>query len=180
MQKDIWHIQQDGGQVRRDVERAALAATRHVLALEKRLLKQWDETLFDEQYVPAVAQEGQLYAQHDAFVQWFEHLVDALELVDERSGEIREQPISAWLLEETLSAMSRIDHPRIQAWVKTLRRHQTQLLTSLDWLNTALQPWRQQLAQKMDARTQELFMRAGARVWRLRQALVNGQRHRRA
>ena len=180
MQKDIWHIQQDGGQVRRDVERAALAATRHVLALEKRLLKQWDETLFDEQYVPAVAQEEQLYAQHDAFVQWFEHLVDALELVDERSGEIRERPISAWLLEETLSAMSRIDHPRIQAWVKTLRRHQTQLLTSLDWLNTALQPWRQQLAQKMDARTQELFMRASARVWRLRQALVNGQRHRRA
>ena len=73
--------------------------------------------------------------------------VDALELVDWRSGEIRDRAINEWLLEETLTAMSDIDHPRVQKWVKTLRRHQSQLLTSLDWLATSLQPYREQLAQ---------------------------------
>ena len=180
VQKDIWHIQHDGRQVRRDVERAAFAATRQVMGLEKQLLKQWDEALFDEKYVPAVAREEQLYAQHDTFAQWFEHLVDALELVDWRSGEIRERPTNAWLLEETLAAMALIDQPQVQTWVKTLRRHQTQLLTSLDWFNASLQPWRRQLAESMEAAASETFIRTVARCWRLRQALINGHRRFRA
>jgi hypothetical protein len=37
VQKDIWHVQRDGGQVLRDQERAAFRATRQVLKLEKQL-----------------------------------------------------------------------------------------------------------------------------------------------
>ena len=176
VQKDVWHIQRDGSQVLRDLERAAFRATRQVIKLEKQLLKQWDDTLFDEKYVPAVMKEELRYDQQAAFAEWLSHLVDALELVDWRSGEIRDRPINEWLLEETLTAMSDIDHPRVQKWVKTLRRHQSQLLTALDWLEASLQPYREQLAQVVPADQQESFMRAVARHWRLQQALINGHR----
>lgn len=42
--------------------------------------------------------------------------------------------------------MTAINQPRVQKWVKTLRRHQAQLLTGLDWLAATLQSYRQQLA----------------------------------
>jgi len=82
VQKDVWHIQRDGSQVLRDLERAAFRATKQVVKLEKQLLQTWDETLFDENYVPAVMKEERLYAQHAAFDECLSHFVDALELVD--------------------------------------------------------------------------------------------------
>ena len=72
--------------------------------------------------------------------------------------------------------MTAIDYPRIQTWVKTMRRHQPQLLTGLGWLATSLQPYRDQLAQVMPEGQQESFMRTVARHWRLQQALINGHR----
>jgi hypothetical protein len=176
VQKDVWHVERDGSQVLRDLERAAFRATKQVIKLEKQLLKKWDETLFDEKYVPAVAKEELRYDQHAAFAEWLSHFVDALELVDWRSGEIRDCTINKWLLEETLTAMRAIDHPRVQKWVKTLRRHQSQLLTSLDWLATSLQAYREQLAEIVPDDQQESFMRIVARHWRLQQALINGHR----
>lgn len=175
VQKDVWHIERDGNQVKRDLERAAFRATRRVLKLEKQLLKQWDDVQFEQTYIPAVAHEAQCYDQHAAFSEWLSHLVDALELVDWRSGEIRDRTINAWLLEETLSAMAQIDHPRVRQWVKRLRRHQTQLLTSLDWLADSLIPYRQQLLQLLgNPDDLEPFTRTVARCWRLRQAVTNG------
>ncbi len=70
--------------------------------------------------------------------------------------------------------MTAIDDSRVQKWVKTLRRHQSQLLTALEWLDSSLQPYRQQVAETVPAEQQELFMRVVARHWRLRQALING------
>ena len=174
VQKDVWHIQRDGSQVLRDLERAAFRATKQVIKLEKQLRKAWDETLFDEKYVPAVTKEECCYDQHAAFAEWLSHFVDALELVDWRTGEIRQPATNKWLLEETLSAMSAIDQPRVQKWVKTLRRHQKQLLTSLDWLATSLKPYRKELAQIVTTDQQDSFMRTVARHWRLQQALING------
>ncbi len=88
VQKDVWHIQRDGSQLLRDLERAAFQATHQVVKLEKKLLRQWDDTLFDEKYIPAVRQEELRYDQHAALAEWLSHFVDALELVDWRSGEI--------------------------------------------------------------------------------------------
>ncbi|MFQ5433827.1 MAG: hypothetical protein ACE5FD_03035 [Anaerolineae bacterium] len=176
VQKDVWHIERDGFQVLRDLERAAFRATKQVVKLEKQLLEEWDETLFDEKYVPVVMKEELRYDQHAAFAEWLSHFVDALEWVDGRSGEIRDCAINEWLLEETLTAMSAIDHPRVQKWVKTLRRHQSQLLTGLDWLATSRQPYREQLTQVVSDDQQESFMRIVARHWRLQQALINGHR----
>ncbi len=177
VQKDVWHIERDGAQVRRDLERAAFRATKRLLKLEKKLLQQWDDTLFEQHYIPAVAKEERLYQQHDAFDEWLGHLYDALETVDWRSGEIRDRTINEWLLEETLTAMGQIDHPRVKKWVKTLRRHQTQLLTSLDWLAASLIPYRQKLESYLESPADPAaFLHIVARCWRLRQALINGHR----
>lgn len=123
VQKDVWHLERDGSQVLRDLERAAFR-------------------------------------------------VDALELVDWRSGEIRDWAINEWLLEEALTAMTTIDHPNVQRW----SRHQSQLLTGLDWLTASLPPYREQLAQVVLDDQQESFMRIVARHWRVQQALINGHR----
>ena len=176
VQKDVWHIERDGTQVLRHLERKAYQAMKVVIKLEKQLLDQWDDALFEEKYIPAVTQEERLCDQHDAFAEWLSHLYDAFELVDWRSGEIRDRAINEWLLEETLTAMRHIDQPRVQKWVKTLRRHQSQLLTSLDWLAASLQPYRERLSQEMPDEQRESFMRLVARHWRLQQALINGHR----
>ncbi len=175
VQKDLWHIQRDGGRIRRDLERAAFRATQRVLDLEKQLLKEWDDHLFLDKYIPADAAQTRLYEQHDQFAHWLSHLVDALELVDWRSGEIRERATNDWLLTETLVALAQIDHPRVQKWVKSLHRHQSQLLTSLDWFAAALADCRPQLARQLPHPVrQQSFCRTVARHWRLSQALING------
>ncbi len=175
VQKDVWHVERDGAQVQTDLERAALRATRQVMALETQLRAAWDDELFAQKYIPAVEKEERLYEQHAAFTTWFAHLCDALEVVDLRSGEIRDRTTNDWLLAESLTALEQIDHVRVVSWVRTLRRHQTQLLTALDWLTAALAPYEQELAQTVptpQARTH--FQRQVARVWRLRQALISG------
>lgn len=177
VQKDPWHVQRAGSQVRRDLERAAYRAMAHVLKLEHQLAKAWDDTVFTQQYVPAVAQEAQLITQHDDFATWLGHLQDAFELVDGRSGEIRDPATAAWLLTETLTALSQIAHARVRSFVKTLRHHQAHLLTFLDWTAAALAPYRHSLAQQFpEPPDQQRFERTGARHWWLRQALINGHR----
>jgi hypothetical protein len=157
------------------LEKAAYRAMGAVLKLEKRLAKAWDDTLFEQHYLPAVALEEHLIAQHDAFAGWLGHLHDAFELVDWRSGEIRDPVTAAWLLEETLTALVQIDQPRVQDFVKTLRNHQPHLLTFLDWTTAALSSYRIALAEHFpDPADQKRFERTTARHWRLRQAMING------
>jgi hypothetical protein len=179
VQKDTWHIERWGGRVRHDLQRIALAAQRKVYSLEKRLLKAWDDALFLDQYISVVEKADRLMEQHDTFAHWLGHLYDALELVDLRSGEIRDRETNAWVLEETLKAMEQIEQPLVQKFVHSLRRHQDQLLTFLDWATEMLKPYRQMLATHIpDPARQQLFVRTVARTWRLRQALINGQRSR--
>jgi len=179
VQKDTWHIASWGGRVRHDLQRIALTAQRKVYDLEKRLLKAWDDTLFMDQYISMVEKADRLLEQHDTFAHWLGHLYDALELVDLRSGEIRDRETNGWLLEEVLKAMKQIDRSLVQKFVQSLRRHQKQLLTFLDWATEMLQPYRQMLATHIpDLAQQQLFMRTVARTWRLRQAIINGQRFR--
>lgn len=176
VQKDTWHVIHTGKQIRRDLEREALSAIRQVDAIEKQLSKCRQDKVFYDQYIPAVEKMERLLAQHDTFATWHDHLCDALELVDWRSGEIRDPDINGWLLDETLNAMSGIDHPRVQSFVKTLRRYQANLLTFLDWMATSLTPYQSRLAQLIDDPAQQhLFIRSVARCWRLRQALINNQ-----
>ena len=176
VQKDPWHVTHWAGKIRHDLERAAYAALQRVERLEKQLLQHWDGAGFEQAYLPAVAQAEQLVAQHDAFAQCRQHLSDALEVVDWRSGEIRDRAINGWLLDETLRAMQTIDQASVRTFVRSLSRFRPQLLTYLDWLAELLGPWRQRLAQLLpQAAAQPGYERAMARVWRVRQAVINGQ-----
>jgi hypothetical protein len=180
VQKDTWHIEKWGSKVRRDLERMALTTQRKVYTLEKQLLKAWDDTVFLEQYIPVVEKGERLMAQHDTFATWLGHLYDALELVDLRSGEVRDRETNGWLLEETLQAMERIDHPLVHEFPRSLHRYQAQLLTFLDWAAEMLTPFHQMLeAHIAEPARRQHFVRTVARCWRLRQALINGQRSRR-
>jgi len=176
VQKDSWHVSQAGKQVRCDLEREALVAICQVDKIEKHLSQCWQDDVFYHQYIPAVEKMERLMNQHDTFATWYDHLCDALELVDWRSGEIRDRSINGWLLDATLNAMASIDHPRVQSLVKTLRRHQDNLLTFLDWMAASLTAYQSRLTQTIDDPAQQhLFICAAARCWRLRQALINGQ-----
>jgi hypothetical protein len=179
VQKDVWHVENWGSKIRRTLEKQALAALRKVAKLEKQLRTAWDDAVFLAQYIPADEQAERLMAQHDTFARWLGHLCDALELVDLRSGEIRERESNGWLLEETLQALETIDHPQVQKFVRSLRRHQDQLLTYLDWVAEMYAPFAELLAVHLPDPAQcEGFVQAVARCWRLRQALLNGQRSR--
>lgn len=178
VQKDVWHIERDGGQVGKDLERTARTAAKQVLKIEKALLKRWDDSLFETEYIPAVAKEERLHEQLATFTTGYGHLCDALEVVDWRSGEIRDRETNGWLLEETLLTLEAIDSAHVQSWTQTLRRHQAKMLTYLNWLAAALAPYRAELAQFLDSPAQQMhFMRQIARYWRLKQALINNQSH---
>lgn len=84
------------------MEKAAYKAMRQVLELEEKLLQDWNNQLFEQRFVPAVNKEAQLIAKHDSYAQWLGHVYDAFELVDRRSGDIREPETNAWLLEQVL------------------------------------------------------------------------------
>jgi hypothetical protein len=174
-QKDVWHLERDGGKVYRALEKAAYGAIAAVIKLEKKLLKKWDDTLFKEKYIPAIAKETEAIEQFDEFEEWLGHLCDALELVDVRSGEIRDAAVSQWLLAEVIAGMEGIDHRRAKKYAKTLRNHQSELLTFLDWIADALANYDAKLAVSIpdeDARLQ--FIQAVARSWKLNQMQING------
>ena len=174
-QKDTWHLERDGGKVHRALKKAAYGAITTVINLEKTLLKKWDDALFEEKYIPAVAKEANAIEQYDEFEEWLGHLCDALELVDIRSGEIREAAVSQWLLEEVITGMEGIEHKRVKKYAKTLRNHQSQLLTFLDWTAEALTGYDDTLSAIIpDENARLQFIQAVARSWKLNQTQING------
>lgn len=180
IQKDVWHPLTDAFQVVRDVEREALRAMTAAARLEKPLRKRWTDAAFDE-WVTLTEQAERLVELSAQLRSWRECLWDAVELVDLRSGEIRDRAINQWLLDETLAGLRQLDHPRIHALVKRLRTQATELLTFLDGLAQPLAAWQARLAQHFpDPDWAAFFQASVARLWRLEHALRNGHPHFRA
>jgi len=180
IQKDVWHPLTDALQVAKDIEREAwrdmLAAER----LEKQLGKRWSNATFD-QWVTATERAAQLLKQSAQLRFWRGCLWDAVEVVDCRSGEIRDRAINQWLLNETLAALQPLDHPRIQKLVERLQTQAPELLTFLDGLAQPLADWQTRLAQHFPDQEWAAFFQASvARLWRLEHALRNGHRQFRA
>ena len=176
VQKDVWHVLDKASQTITDVERAALKALGKVYALEKKLTKAFSDKTFEE-YVAATAKADYLLEESSQLRFWVDCLADALELVDWRSGEVRDRQINQWLLEETLVGLKKLTHPKIKALVTYLEGQKHQLLTFLDWLEVQMVPWRTALAQHLpDAQQQTFFEATVARAWRLEQAVTNGHK----
>jgi len=176
IQKDVWHPLADAGQVITDIEREAMREMTAAEKLEKRLRKRWTEAEF-EQWVSVTQRAEWLLEQSAQLRFWHECLWDAVEVVDLRSGEIRDRAINQWLLDETLAGLRQLAHPRIQKLVERLQAQAPELLTFLEGLAPPLAAWRARLADHFPDRKWAAFFQARvARVWRLEHALRSGHR----
>jgi len=177
IQKDVWHIEDTTRQAMVDVERLALKA----LEQAERLLHQIRaEGLPDDharvvEWVQADDEAERLVNLSAEVRRWRGHLCDALELVDWRSGEIRDRETNEWLLQEVLRGLRQLDHPRVRKLVTYLEGQQAEMLTFLDWLELNLAPWQRRLALLLpDAAPRQFFQATVARAWRLNRAVANG------
>jgi hypothetical protein len=174
IQKDVWHPLEDVRKVIHDLEREALQALKVAEQLEKKLRKHWDEAVFAEWVKPYEHLEN-LLAQIDRLSFWHGCLWDAVELVDWRSGEIRERAINQWLAEESLKGINQLQHPRIRKLAERLEKQLPEMLTFLDGIAQPLADWQTQVEQHCyDHSTAACFQSSVARLWRLEHALRNG------
>jgi hypothetical protein len=177
VQKDVWHIEAHTGQAVIDLERLALKALEHAETLPRQIIKDaaQDDPLRLAAWLQADAEAERLVDLSDRVRRLRGHLCDALEMVDWRSGEIRDRQINAWLLNEVLTELRTLPHPRVAKLVTYLEGQQDEMLTFLDWLELNLAPWQRQLAQQCPDDTQRRFFQATvARAWRLNRAVANG------
>jgi hypothetical protein len=176
IQKDVWHPLTDVGKVIHDVEREALRKLEAIEKLEKRLRNHWDEAVFTE-WVQVDQQMEDLLAQSSRLHFLRGCLWDAVELVDWRSGEIRNRAINQWLADETLREMKRLPHARIQKLVERLEDVLPEMLTFLDGLAQPLADWQVRAEDHFQLPKWAAYFQASvARLWRLEHAVRNGQR----
>ena len=177
VQKDVWHVLDKAAQTVTDLERIALRKLEQAQEKGDELASlPWDEAAFDAW--AEMDKEAERLVEMSGEVRfWYGCLCDALEIVDWRSGEIRDREINQWLLEETLRGLRQADHPRVQKLVTHLQAQKDELLTFLDLLEIQIAPWQRKLSRTLpDAQEQLLFQRAVARAWRLKRAVINGHR----
>jgi len=175
VQKDVWHVMHKAAQTVTTIEASALRKLEKAEKLFKKVLKApADEQLFEKWgHLDAEAEEMVECSAQVRF--WVSCICDALELVDWRSGEIRDQEINHWLLTESLQALRELNHPRTDKLVTYIAGQLDELLTFLDWLEIQLIPWQARLAAFLpDPVEQAFFQKTVARVWRLKRALTNG------
>lgn len=179
VQKDVWHIEDTAGQAVTDLERQALRSMEH----SERLLGQIEKAKVPEddahlkEWLNAEDETERLSALSVEVRRLRGHLCDALELVDWRSGEIRNRETNDWLLNEVLKELRSFDHPRVRKLVTYLEDQQNEMLTFLDWLEIQLSLWQPRLTQWLPDETQRAFFQATiARAWRLNRAVANGHK----
>ena len=181
VQKDVWHTEAKAAQTVTDVERIAIRklTKAHKMGKDQTDLP-WNETAFDAW--ADVDEEAERLVQMSGEVRfWYGCVCDALEIVDWRSGEIRDREINQWLLGETILGLRQLGHPRVDKLVTHLEDQQDELLTFLDLLEIKIALWRRKLVHALpDVQDRVFFERTVARSWRLSRALVNGHRQFRA
>ena len=172
VQKDVWHILDKALQKVIDLERIGLNQVKTADAIYDELADEpWDENGF-EKWADADEAADELLEMSDQLRFWYGCLCDALEIVDWRSGEIRDREINQWLFDETLKGLRQLDHPRVKKLVTSLENQYDELLTFLDWLEVQLVPWQRRMARAFsDPADRAFFQVTVARAWRLKRAL---------
>ncbi len=181
VQKDVWHTEAKATRMVADLERIATRKLERAHGVGEDLIGlPWSEPAFDAW--ADVDEEAEWLVQVSGEARFWRGCVcDALEIVDLRSGEIRDREINQWLLGETIAGLRRLSHPRVDKLVSHLEDQQDELLTFLDLLEPKIVSWRQKLVRALsNVSDQVFFERAVARSWRLSQALINGHRQFRA
>lgn len=172
IQKDIWHLQFKGAAVLRILERQALGQLQRAEDWATASGPQDDRRV--ENWLAAELKAEAMIELAAAFRFWYGCVCDSLELVDWRSGEIRERAINQWLLDECLQALAAFEHPKIRGWLTYIKNQSDQLFTYLDWLEVGLDGWQQAAARQLSPVDVSFFERLTARAWRLQRAVING------
>ncbi len=167
-QKDVWHVQYKGTAVLRTLTRQAWSQLERAEQLAKTPGSQDEERV--EAWLAAELKAEDLLELADQFRLWYGYVCDSLELVDQRSGEIRDQATNQWSLDETIKALSTFDHPKIKEWVTYIKNQYDQLFTFLDWLEVGLDGWHWQAHTSLTPTDVTFFERLVARAWRLQRA----------
>ena len=176
IQKDVWHPLEDVRKVIKDIDREAWRKLESAEKLEKRLKKGWVEADFSE-LAKLTLEIDDLLAQSDRLRFWLSCLWDAVELVDWRSGEIRNLEINQWLALESLKEMKKLSHPRIQKLVERLDGVFPEMLTFLDEIALPLAKWQvQALEHFQDPESVAYFQSRVARLWRMEHARRHDQK----
>ena len=174
IQKDVWHPLADALQVVMDIEREALRELTAAERLEKSWRKRWSESGFVE-WAVTTERADRLLEQSAQLRFWRAMLWEAVELVDWRNGEIRDQAFNQWLWDESLAALQRLDHPRIRKLVERLQTQASELLTFLVGVEQPLADWQGRVAQHFtEPDWAALFQASVARLWRLEHAVRSG------
>jgi hypothetical protein len=175
VQKDVWHVMHKATQTVTTMEASALRKLEKAEKLFKKVLKTPDDQQLFEKWGHLDAEAEEMVERSAQVRFWVGCICDALELVDWRSGEIREQDINLWLLTESLQALRELNHFRTLKLVTYIEGQMDELLTFLDWLEIQLVPWQARLAAFLpDPAEQAFFQTTVAQTWRLKRALTNG------
>jgi len=175
-QEDIFHQLRDLQTLRRKLENSAYRA----FAAEYKAVNKWQKegtTEAQDKLDQAKVESLHRAELHDDFAEYCSWVADAFEMVDLRSGEIRDREINEWLLDEAITAISQLDHPDVVKMSERLDNHKGRLLTYLDWLQAQLSPLRADLhAYLDDPELEKAVLRAVARRWRLQHEVESMQR----
>jgi hypothetical protein len=175
-QEDIFHQQRDLQTLRRKLENSTYRA----FAAEYKAASQWqkEETAEAQEKLQRAQAESLRQAEvHDAFAEYCSWVSDAFEIVDLRSGEIRDREINEWLLDEAIAAMFCLDNPDVVKMSERLDKHKEYLLRYLDWLEMRLSPLQAKLHTYLgDPELEKVVLRAVASRWRLQHEVESMQR----
>jgi hypothetical protein len=183
-QEDVFHQLRDLQTLRGKLEKSAYRA----FAVEYQAADQWQSVLANgpgqagtaeaqQKLSQARAQSLRLAEMHDEFAEYCTWVADAFDIVDLRSGEIRDRKTNEWLLDQAIAAMSHLDHDDVIKMSQRLDTHKEHLLIYLDWLEAQLSPLRAALhAYLDDPALERVILQAVARRWRLQHEVESMQR----
>ncbi len=177
VQKDTWHILNGVSKTLSDLERATLRQIKEVYILEAGLERHWDDQMF-EKYVEKSNKMELMLEQCAQFRFLYSCLHDAFEIVDWRNGDIRDKEIAQWYIEKIIKELRVLSYPGAKRIAKELERQKENLLTFFSWLEVQFTPWQQEIKKAIpDDYMRNLFQAAIARTWRLKKAVLNGNKN---
>jgi hypothetical protein len=174
--EDTFHTLLDLGTLRRKLENSAYRAFRAEYQAARQVEKE-DTPETQAKLRQAKAESLRQAEWHDAFETYAGWVADAFQMVDLRSGEVRDRAINTWLMDAAIEAMAQLDHPDVVQMSERLARHQKYLLNYLDWLAEHLAPLRAELHHYLaDPDLEKAVLQAVARTWRLEHEVKGMQR----
>jgi len=175
LQEDIFHTERDLHALRRKLENS----TYRTFKAEYQAADQYQRDATAEaqnKLAQAQAESLHLATCYDAFAEYCTWVVDAFEIVDLNSGEIRDHQLNEWLLDTAITAMADLDHPEVVKMSEHLHNHKPRLLTYLNWLDEQLPPLQADLhAYLNDPDLEKVVLQAVARHWRLEHEVQSHQ-----